>query len=962
VTATDTELAPSELPQVPDDKPEDPIAPTTGRSWADAVPILLLVAFPAVVFGAAYFIFGHLLLVGDNAIQNYPLRVLVGRDISHGVFPSWNPWIFGGTPLLAGLNAGALYPLTWLFAILSSGSAWVLNEIFVFASVAVGTYVFLRVSGTSKLAGGLAAFSFAFAGAVAGQGAVHIDMSEGFASLPWLLLAVRQIIADGRWRWCWLLAVASCLVILSGSPESILYLGCLTVTYGIVRLTVTAGHRLTSVVKAGLGALAGLGASAMLWLPALGFINTSQRASETSAFVSSFSYPPKELLLGVVPFLLGGSKLFSQPIYFGQSNLPEVTMYVGILPLIALGALASRRWRERLPVGERRTWLTIAIVGAVLAIGAGTPLGHVIGLIPLYGKQRDQGRNIVDVDFAACCAFAWWIDGSRAVDRLRKRTEVWTALGLIAVVVAIGTAFTFFRGSFWSWMRASPQASSTVGSLYLAIAVAAVLVIGGAGIVWLSTRLDRSRWRKLVTGFVAVDMALFLGGSFLWSSQPVPTASRPGPVWKIVSRNLPPGGRYALYNPDLFFASTLLQSPEPDVGIHVKDSSPEGYTAVQNAGYITDTSTHLRNSLKAADVRTGVFNQLDLDVIVAPAEYFLMPVSAAPASSQSISFISQGPDVDPLLPGGNTPLPQDELPPIKVGGDNTRLGAGSIDGWFFGTALAPTSVNVALLHPASNQVVKIGTLATDGKVTWGAPQHLTGTNTAFKLSGADAIGIELRLVHGKALRHYQMSVGEGGHEFLVDGPLARAVGPLDFSQVGFANDLAVFRTRRTLPVAWAQALGTQDTLAGASHLAARVRVVSQTSTSETIAIQSPKPALLVRSVAFDGGWYASIVSGSAGVVASASARSRAGDGLGGGKTLGVVRAGAVQGVPVPSGWSVVEFSYRPKGLGKGEVVAAATGIALVLAYGGWLAARTRHRRHSRPGAGAPAAETVSGAA
>ncbi|HEV8064782.1 MAG TPA: hypothetical protein VGP46_08130, partial [Acidimicrobiales bacterium] len=154
MTATDTEQTASELPAVPGDERAAPASPppNAGRLRSDAVAVVLLVAFPALVFGIAYFIFGRVLLVGDNAIQNYPLRVLVGRDISHGIFPSWNPWIFGGTPLLAGLNAGALYPATWLFAVISSGSAWVLNEILVFGSVVAGTYALLRLSGTSKLA------------------------------------------------------------------------------------------------------------------------------------------------------------------------------------------------------------------------------------------------------------------------------------------------------------------------------------------------------------------------------------------------------------------------------------------------------------------------------------------------------------------------------------------------------------------------------------------------------------------------------------------------------------------------------------------------------------------------------------------------------------------------------------------------------------------------------------------
>ena len=61
---------------------------------------------------------GHAFLDGDNFLQNFPLRALVGRDLLHGTLPLWNPYLFSGTPLLGGFNAGAAYPATWLMAIL----------------------------------------------------------------------------------------------------------------------------------------------------------------------------------------------------------------------------------------------------------------------------------------------------------------------------------------------------------------------------------------------------------------------------------------------------------------------------------------------------------------------------------------------------------------------------------------------------------------------------------------------------------------------------------------------------------------------------------------------------------------------------------------------------------------------------------------------------------------------------
>ena len=81
---------------------------------------------------------------GDDYYQNYPLRVLAGDLIGSGHVPLWNSMIWSGTPLLAGFNAGALYPGTFLFAFLDPILAWVLNEIVVYAVCATGVYLLLR--------------------------------------------------------------------------------------------------------------------------------------------------------------------------------------------------------------------------------------------------------------------------------------------------------------------------------------------------------------------------------------------------------------------------------------------------------------------------------------------------------------------------------------------------------------------------------------------------------------------------------------------------------------------------------------------------------------------------------------------------------------------------------------------------------------------------------------------------
>ena len=194
---------------------------------------MVLVAIPTVAFVGPDLIGGHLLITGDNLQQNYPLRVLVGSMLRHGQLPFWNQYIFSGTPLMADFNAGAFHPLTGLFVVLPDRAAWLATEVIVFSLIAIGMYVFLRALALSTAACVLGAATFAFAGPVLSQ-VNHVDMTEGFVAIPWMLLAVLHIVRDGRWRWSILLGIAYATVILAGAPEAMLDEALLVIAFAVM--------------------------------------------------------------------------------------------------------------------------------------------------------------------------------------------------------------------------------------------------------------------------------------------------------------------------------------------------------------------------------------------------------------------------------------------------------------------------------------------------------------------------------------------------------------------------------------------------------------------------------------------------------------------------------------------------------------------------------------------------------
>src|ERR1700733_852653 len=108
-------------------------------------------------------------MAGDNIQQNYPLHVLVGSMLRKGELPFWDQYIFSGTPLLAGFNAGAFYPLMGLFAVLPDRMAWMVTEVLLFSLIAIGMYIFLRALTLSTAACLLGAATFSFSGVVLSQ-------------------------------------------------------------------------------------------------------------------------------------------------------------------------------------------------------------------------------------------------------------------------------------------------------------------------------------------------------------------------------------------------------------------------------------------------------------------------------------------------------------------------------------------------------------------------------------------------------------------------------------------------------------------------------------------------------------------------------------------------------------------------------------------------------------------------
>ncbi len=877
----------------------------------------MLVAVPFLGFVLPDLISGRLILTGDNLQQNYPLHVLVGDMLRHGQLPFWNQYIFSGTPLLADFNAGAFYPLMGLFVILPDRAAWIATEVILFSGIGISMYVFLRALKLSTTACVVAAATFAFAGPVLSQ-VNHVDMTEGFLAIPWMLLAMHHIARDGRWRWSILLGIAFASVILAGAPEAMLDEALLVLAFAVMSAGLNAQRWWRVVSRGATGAVLALSLAAIQWLPGLEAIRNSQRGSGVVA--AAGSYPRAFSILWLVPYINGGYGHLGEAQFFSQYNLPEVGVYLGILPLVAVITLLHPRWPSRIGPRDRLTWYVVGLFGYLLALGSHTPLEHVFNSLPLYGHQRLQSRNMITVATAVCVLFAGWLDRSERPQAGDSMTRYERAAGLVpfGLLAALGV-----------WTLASPAGvvqtfagvsihPSMARTVREAVLIALLFCAGAAAVVWLRARLSTRSWRWAAAVFVAADIGVMALTSQLTNSPPNDLLSGTTPVQQLMAAHLPAGGRLVNYDPQTYASYPGSPQGIPDLNIIPRLPSVSGYASIVNGNYEGATHTHKQDDLDLGQLSAGALDQLNLREVISLPEYFLVPLGTVPDSIGSITPVKKNLGTDPVLRRGYGANYNDTAYPFYPG-DRPALSAGQTESWFFGEPLAPTTATVLLRTPATaGASVRFGILAADGSTRWGRSTtvRVGATRASVALPSGSWVGLSLQVLAGSIPSHRVVVTAEGA-PYELGGSLSSVLVPGAWRVAGFSQGYAVFTSvEASRPIAAITRGGR----------AVPVQVLSSTTKSEEIRVRAPTTATVIRSVAWDAGWKGSVsVNG------------------GPARTVTVQSHDLVQQIQVPAGDDLVTFYYRPPHLLVASLLSIGAVVVLLGLFVGWRIVGRRRR-------------------
>ncbi len=352
----------------------------SARTWQRFLPLLIIICATLVLF--RHLTFSELILArGDAYNYFYPYWDARNAAFRAGELPLWTSDLFMGLPLLANPQLGTFYPLNWLTGPLRAPQAIKISILMHSVLAGLGVFFLYRQSVEKRVMPALLAALVYCCSGYLGAHVEQINQYQGLAWLPILFALYHRAMAGGApWRDGLLFALAWALQIFCGHTQTVFISGIGLGVYGIgLGLAAREGPR---QIGARLLTLAACTLIALLLaipqlLPSLELIGMSNRgggfsAGEVTAFSLSLN-------------LLGRALL---PSYDGQL-FGEYVAYFGLIGLgLALWGGAARH----LPVGQRRLWIGMALLGLLLALGRSSPLFLLLAELPLFNLFRVPAR------------------------------------------------------------------------------------------------------------------------------------------------------------------------------------------------------------------------------------------------------------------------------------------------------------------------------------------------------------------------------------------------------------------------------------------------------------------------------------------------------------------------------------------------------------------------------------------
>ena len=398
---------------------------------------------------------------GDLASFLYPNYQFVARAFQSGTVPLWNPYLWGGTPFAADIQASISYPINllvfWLVPHITYRGLMGL-AILHFWLAGAGMYLCLRdmigrqpedATGRPVSSPDLAVVVPPLIGAVAYMFSdffiVHfgnLNLIAQAAWLPFIFLFYHRALARHRLKPAIGAGLFFGIAATAGHIQPLIFITLTLVLYTVYHLALGWHRRRTFSNTTGsslVGSLAalcitlliGLGLAAVTLLPTLEMAGYTLRSDYSYTQASQYSLAPAQLVGLLVPGFFGRDPA----VHWGAWQRVEVG-YVGVLTLLlALLCLLTRRDRDT------GFLALLAAVSLLIAMGGYTIVhGWLYQFIPGLGSIRAPARFVFVMGFALAGLAALGMD---SLLNNHKRTRPRLGIMLRAAPWVIGAIVLF---------------------------------------------------------------------------------------------------------------------------------------------------------------------------------------------------------------------------------------------------------------------------------------------------------------------------------------------------------------------------------------------------------------------------------------------------------------------------------------------------------------------------------------
>ncbi len=444
-----------------------PRGPGSRRRQTKSVPTGRETALGAVFAGlAAVFLAlpgltGGPLCYRDLSQNLLPVRTLTATLRAAGATTGWNPFLAGGTPLLANPNSLLLHP-GWQFDRLMEPAAAIKLSVLLHTLLAgVFLALFVRRRGGSPSASVLAGVVASLSGPALSLGTLP-NLLTAWAWVPPAMYFLDRV----RCGLAWSLpaaVVAGGMSLMPADPASALALlggAAIALTGGEVRRGLRPRLLLLFTALAA-------GAAMVQLLPAWGFISRSARTAGFAAGeVGKWSLHPARLPELAVPGFLGNPSFLGLQDYWGppwlETGLPFLlSIYLSaavlVLALAGLSAPASHR-------GERLAAGVLGGLSLLLAFGRHLPgFEAVVGAVPALAWVRYPEKLLIPALLAIALLAARGLDALLADAAQVPRRRTMLAAGGLLLFAALAAMLAGLPASP-SGSRLVPEAAAALAA------------------------------------------------------------------------------------------------------------------------------------------------------------------------------------------------------------------------------------------------------------------------------------------------------------------------------------------------------------------------------------------------------------------------------------------------------------------------------------------------------------------